>query len=134
MNLAHRLAMLVSQRLGLRARSEKPGLLGRASFSCISERDWAESRLCGQRAVQAAMEGQSGKMVSLTAEETEDGLSQTGLVDLQGVAWTERLFPQQWINSAGNDVLSEFSEYASRLVGPIEPHEKLSDLFGELGL
>ncbi len=36
MNLAHRLAMLVSSRLRIRARSEKPGLLGRSSALCIS--------------------------------------------------------------------------------------------------
>ncbi len=128
MNLAHRLAMLVSQRLGLRARSEKPGLLGRASLSCVSERDWAESRLCGQRAVRAAVEGESGKMVTLMRSALGDDVSQTGLIDLQQAALAEKPFPKEWINSAGNDVLTEFTAYASPLVGPIEPHESLLDL------
>ncbi len=129
MNLAHRLAMLVSQRLGLRARSEKPGLLGRASLSSVSERDWAESHLCGQRAVQAVVDGESGKMVTLTRTGTGDDMSQTGLVELQQVASVERLFPAEWINSAGNDVMPEFRAYAAPLIGPIEPHESLLDLF-----
>ena len=128
MNLAHRLAMLVSQRLRLRARSEKPGLLGRAHQSSVSERDWAESRLCGQRAVQAAVEGESGKMITLAHTGKADDTAQTGLVELQQVAFMERLFPSEWIHSAGNDVMPEFRAYAAPLVGSIEPHESLLDL------
>jgi 6-phosphofructokinase 1 len=37
MNLAHRLAMLVSERLKLRARSEKPGLLARSGAAYFSQ-------------------------------------------------------------------------------------------------
>jgi 6-phosphofructokinase 1 len=39
-NLAHRLALLVTQRLGIKARGEKPGLLGRVSRVLRSDVDW----------------------------------------------------------------------------------------------
>ncbi len=125
MNLAHRLALLVSQHLGLRARSEKPGLLGRSSAAYISKVDWEEARLCGRKAVEAAAEGESGKMVTLQRTASRGYAVETGLVELEQVAFTERLFPAEWMNAAGNDVLPAFREYAGPLVGAIEPHERL---------
>jgi ATP-dependent phosphofructokinase / diphosphate-dependent phosphofructokinase len=103
MNLGHRLAMLVSQRLGIRARSEKPGLLGRSSGAFQSETDLQEARLCGRQAVLAA-----------------------GLVPLDRVALKERLFPECWQNESGNDVTSGFRRFAEPLVGPIRSYEAFS--------
>ncbi|HEY1241404.1 MAG TPA: diphosphate--fructose-6-phosphate 1-phosphotransferase [Bryobacteraceae bacterium] len=120
MNLAHRLAMLVSQRLKIRARSEKPGLLGRSSAVSISQADWEDSRLCGQRAVLAAIEGQAGNMVTLLASAAE-----TGLASLDRVALRERHFPECWRNDAGNDVLPGFQAFAEPLTGPIPKFQKL---------
>src|SRR5262249_40504595 len=62
MNLAHRLAMLISARLKIRARSEKPGLLGRSSPGETWSLDRNESRLCGRAAARAAKEGESEVM------------------------------------------------------------------------
>ncbi len=45
MNLAHRLAMLVTEKLKLRARSEKPGLLARSGAAYFSQLDWDEARM-----------------------------------------------------------------------------------------
>ncbi|HUS04873.1 MAG TPA: diphosphate--fructose-6-phosphate 1-phosphotransferase, partial [Bryobacteraceae bacterium] len=64
MNLAHRLALLITQQLKIRARSEKPGLLGRSTSLTIVQRDWEEARLCGNAAVQAAIAGHGGSMIT----------------------------------------------------------------------
>jgi ATP-dependent phosphofructokinase / diphosphate-dependent phosphofructokinase len=127
MNLAHRLALLVSSRLQLRARSEKPGLLGRATSAYISDTDWNESHLCGRHAVKAAIEGRSGTMVTLQRQSSQIYTVKTALVELEKVAFTERLFPSEWINPQNNGVLPPFRDYIAPLVGPIEPHPQLLD-------
>ncbi|HEY7304991.1 MAG TPA: diphosphate--fructose-6-phosphate 1-phosphotransferase [Bryobacteraceae bacterium] len=125
MNLAHRLAMLVSQRLKIRARSEKPGLLGRSSAVSISQADWDDSRLCGQRAVLAAVEGQGGNMVTLLPPAQSGQQAETGLASLDRVALRERYFPECWRSEAGNDVLPEFRAFAEPLTGPIPLFQSL---------
>ena len=125
MNLAHRLAILVSQKLKLRARSEKPGLLGRSSAASISLSDWNDSRLCGQRAVLAAIQEQGGHMITLQAPNQDGHISKTGLASLDCVALRERHFPEHWRNAAGNDVLPEFRAFAEPLTGEIPVFQEL---------
>jgi 6-phosphofructokinase 1 len=126
-NLSHNLASLVVNRLKLRARSEKPGLLGRSSAGYVSEIDRQESYLCGQAAVRAAIDGMTGQMVSLVREPGVEYRCTTGLADLEQVANAERLLPPEWINESGNDVLPAFVHYAAPLAGPIEPLPRLEE-------
>lgn len=125
MNLAHRLAILVSQKLKLRARSEKPGLLGRSSAVTISQSDWNDSRLCGRRAVLAAIQEQGGNMITLCAPNQDGHASDSGLASLDCVALRERHFPEQWRNALGNDVLSGFRSFAEPLTGEIQRFQEL---------
>lgn len=125
MNLAHRLAMLVASRLNVRARSEKPGLLGRSSALCVPEVDWNEARECGRAAIRAAVSGMGGQMVTLVREPDNLYRASTGLAALERVALLERPFPAAWRNQAGNDVTQEFVSYATPLVGAIARHQTL---------
>ncbi len=125
-NLAHKLAQLISSRLGLRARSEKPGLLGRSSAEFVSVVDREEARRCGQAAVRAAMEGITDKMVTLVREPGPAYACGTGLAGFEKVANAERLFPLEWINVAANDVLPPFRAYVAPLAGPIRAHPHLA--------
>ncbi|HEX4227195.1 MAG TPA: diphosphate--fructose-6-phosphate 1-phosphotransferase [Bryobacteraceae bacterium] len=118
MNLGHRLAMLTAQHLGLKTRSEKPGLLGRSS-SLVVENDWNEARLCGQAAVDAAIDGQGGNMITLVRDPRGEYQVATGLVDLQRVAGMERLIPADWRKP--NGISADFRAYLQPLIGPIEP-------------
>ena len=124
-NLAHVLAQLIACGLGLRTRSEKPGVLGRSSAAFASRVDREEARLCGRAAVRAAVSGETEKMVTLVREPGPKYRSTTGLADLEKVAYTERLFPSEWIHPSGSDVVPEFLEYAAPLVGEIEPQPRL---------
>ncbi len=125
MNLAHRLAILVSSRLRIRARSEKPGLLGRSSGLSVSAVDWNEALECGRAAVQAAVEGLGGNMVTLVRDSHDPYHSRTGLAPLEQVALFERPFPSAWRNQEGNDVTREFLSYAAPLVGAIPSYKNL---------
>jgi ATP-dependent phosphofructokinase / diphosphate-dependent phosphofructokinase len=124
MNLGHRLAMLVAGRLGLRTRSEKPGLLGRSSAAFISLTDWEESRMCGEAAVVAAHGGESGKMIALRRENSTAYEISTQLVPLEKVAFVERLFPEQWRN--GEAEMPEYRAFAEPLTGFISGAARLS--------
>ena len=124
MNLAHRLAMLVSEKLKLRARSEKPGLLARSGAAYFSQLDWDEARLAGEAAVRTAMKGASGVMITF---EREPGFYSVrcGTAPLAEVASAERAFPSEWKNAAGNDVTRAFFDYAEPLLGLIEHYQFL---------
>ena len=69
---------MVIKKLGIKARSEKPGLLGRTSISTRSKTDVEEAILVGREAVKAAVKGESGRMVGLFRTETEDRSSVCG--------------------------------------------------------
>jgi 6-phosphofructokinase 1 len=115
-NMGQVLAKLVWARTGIRARSEKPGLLGRSCPALVSELDRAESFECGAAAVRAALEGHSGEMVAL------GHASETFLVPLERVARQEREFPREWMNAERNYVTAEFIEWARPLIGGVQPH------------
>jgi 6-phosphofructokinase 1 len=128
MNLGHRLAILVAESLKIRSRSEKPGLLGRASSAYISQIDWEEARMCGRAAVQAVLRNESGKMVTIMRAERDPYATTYGLIDLGEVAYLEKPFPAKWRNPEGNDVLPPFREYALPLVGPISAAARLEPM------
>jgi 6-phosphofructokinase 1 len=52
----------------------------------------------------------------------------TGLAELEKVANTERLVPQEWISESGNDVMPAFRAYAGPLAGEIDSYERLDDM------
>lgn len=120
--------MLTAEKLKLKTRSEKPGLLGRASLAYPSPVDWAEARLCGQAAVDAAEEGKSGVMVTLVREPGPGYSAGTACAPLEKVAFAEKKFPAEWRTSAGADISPGFADYAAPLVGSIAPHEQLAPL------
>jgi 6-phosphofructokinase 1 len=124
MNLAHRLALLVAQHLKIRARSEKPGLLGRCSNGSVSETDRIEAYVAGKAAVEAALHGESGKMVTLLRESDEPYRMQTGLTDLETVAFRERPFPPEW-RTPGPGVSDAFAEYVAPLIGELTHYPAL---------
>lgn len=124
-NLAHALAQLIARHLKLRARSEKPGLLGRSSAAFVSATDRDEARQCGRAAVAAAVCGVSERMVTLVREAGPGYRVRTGLAELEKVANAERRFPAEWIHPDGNDVLPAFHDYAAPLVGEVAPRPRL---------
>ncbi|HEX4773241.1 MAG TPA: diphosphate--fructose-6-phosphate 1-phosphotransferase [Bryobacteraceae bacterium] len=127
MNLAHRLAILVSQKLGVRTRSEKPGLLGRSCREFVSGADWREAREVGREAVRLAVNGSAGKMVTLARLEKTPYRAGFGAVPLESVAYRERLFPLKWICESGTGIEPEFHAYLQPLIGDITKYDSLLD-------
>ena len=65
------LAQLVIRKLGIKARSEKPGICGRASIALQSPIDRKEAVLAGREALKAAMEGETGIMIGFERQPGE---------------------------------------------------------------
>jgi 6-phosphofructokinase 1 len=124
-NLAHRLALLVTERLGLKARGEKAGLLGRSSRDLRADVDWHEARRSGQAAVGAVLDGASDVMVALTRAPGPRYAVATSLVPLDEVANVERMLPAEWITGDGTDVSAAFQAWARPIVGEIRPSRHL---------
>ena len=120
------LAQLVIRKLGYKARSEKPGLIGRASMLHVSPIDRQEAVLCGETAVHAAVMGVSGKMVALMREPGETYRVRTELVDVHEVMLTEKKLPDVFINERGNGVTQAFIDWCTPLIG--EPLPRLVSL------
>ena len=114
---AEALRAIVEERVGVKCRTQKPGTMQRSAMHFASATDVAEAYMAGAAAVKAALEGISGKMVSLVRE---DGDGQyrctTGLVDLAKVANAEKPLPREYINEAGNGVTEAFLAYARPLI------------------
>ena len=124
-NLGHTLARLLSEKLGIRARAEKPGLLGRCCGPFVSLVDRQEAASCGRAAAAAALAGASDVMVALRRESNQPYHATTFLTPLETVARQERLLPPDWIHPDGHDVLPPFREYAAPLMGEIAPWARL---------
>jgi 6-phosphofructokinase 1 len=118
-NLGHTLARLLSDKLGIRARAEKPGLLGRCCGEFATPLDRREAFACGRAAAVAAAEGHTGAMVALRRD------TSTFLTPLETVARVERLLPLDWIHPDGHDVLPAFREYAAPLIGEVPSWPRL---------
>jgi ATP-dependent phosphofructokinase / diphosphate-dependent phosphofructokinase len=124
-NLGHTLARLISAKLNLRARSEKPGLFGRCCAPLASELDRAEARECGRAAARAAANGEMGVMIAIRRESAMPYRSSTFSTPLESVAGRERLIPASWINERGNDVTNDFLDYVSPLLPAVQPYAHL---------
>lgn len=116
-NVSQYLADLISSKLGIRARSEKPGLLGRTSKSLVSEVDREEAYDTGFTAVQQAVKGMSGFMIGLQRVSEKPYQVKQKLIPLTDVANLERKVPDEFINEQGNDVTESFLEYIHPLTG-----------------
>lgn len=119
--VAQYLSNLVMRKLGIKSRSEKPGLLGRASISLQSEVDREEARGVGSFAVNAAVKGKSGYMVSIRRIADNPYKSEFELVPLKKVANVERKFPLNWINKRSNNIEPAFVDYCMPLLGETMP-------------
>ena len=113
---AQSLADIIIRELKIRARSEKPGLLGRVSMAYISPLDQMEARIAGIFAVKSATEGKSGYMVAIEAERNPLYKSKMTLVPLEKVANVEKKIPVHWFKGEGQDLTEDFTAYCLPLL------------------
>lgn len=117
------LAELVVKKLGIKARAEKPGLLGRASMTSRSKTDVEEAILVGEEAVKAALAGKSGEMIGLfrTGDDEKEYQIEARSIPVEEVMLWEKKLPDCYINERGNDVSEEYVNWCRPLLGEALP-------------
>ena len=111
------LANLVIRRLGYKARSEKPGLIGRASIRLQSPVDRREAIEAGALACREVLSGTTGKMVAFRRVCDRPYRAEAFLTDIDQVMMTERTVPDSYINARGNGVTEAFMDWCRPLLG-----------------
>ena len=114
---AQTLCDMIMAETGLKARSEKPGLLGRVSVALMSPVDQREAEEAGAVAVRSAVEGKTGFMVGFQADRTPAYSCKTCLIPLEDVANAEKKFPLGWIGQDGSSIDKAFIDYCLPLLG-----------------
>ena len=122
---------LVRNRLGVKARSVELNVSQRCSASMMSLTDQQEAIAAGRFGVQAALNGETGKMISFIRKETSDGTytMECGLEDVNVICNEEKTVPTEWITPDGSDVTEAFINYARPLI-----QGKVEIPYGEDGL
>lgn len=114
---------LVRSRLGVKARSVELNVSQRCSVSMMSATDQMEAVTAGNFGVQAALNGETGKMVSFLRETGTDGSysMKCSLEDVNVICNEEKTVPADWITADGSDITQDFLDYAAPLIqGTVE--------------
>jgi 6-phosphofructokinase len=120
------LANLISEKLKIKARCDRPGTIQRVSMLCASQMDLAEAYRVGQFAMSKAVEGETDKMVTLMRRRKDPYQSETCLVELDNVALKTKKMPDEFIDESANFVTKEFIDYATPLIGgPLPEYSRL---------
>ncbi len=115
---AEHLKQVVQGRLNTKTRTVFLGYAQRAAAHCSSLTDVSNGFACGEAAVKAAFEGNSGFMVKIIRHTQSDGKIRwsTGLQPLSDIANVEHMIPRDWISEDGFMPNEKFVEYARPLV------------------
>lgn len=115
--LAALLANIVKEKTGAKVRGIELSLLQRCGAHLASQTDIDESFAAGKTAVEAAVAGETDKMVGFECTR-ENGVytCHTKLFNLSDVANYEKKVPLEWINETGNGVTQDFIDYALPLI------------------
>ena len=116
--LAVKLANYLKERMGLKkVRGIELSLLQRSAAHIASAVDIDEAYSVGKYAVEAAINGATGKMVALEREDNQGLYScKPTLLSLSSVANYEKKVPLEWITRDGNYVTNEFINYVLPLI------------------
>jgi len=123
------LAEIVKERLKVKARSNKPGIIQRCSGILASSVDREEAYRLGAASVRYAIQGYSGYMVNLKRLSDQPYECDIGIVELSKVANAVRKFPRDFICKMGNGVAPEFIRYSRPLIGePLPSYPQLQKI------
>lgn len=107
---------LVKEKLGVKVRSVELNVCQRCSSSYLSATDLNEAVESGRFAVKAAIDGETGKMITFIRKSSEPYELEFGTADVNIICNMEKPVPQKWITENGSDIGGEFIAYARPLV------------------
>ncbi len=132
--LAARLADVVKAATGAKVRGIELSLLQRCAAHCASATDIEESFNSGKTAVEAAIAGETGKMVGFKCDRENGYKCEYVLFDLEKVANFEQKVPVEWITEDKSNVTEDFIKYCAPLIrGELDmPYENGLPRFAKL--
>lgn len=107
---------LVKEKLGIKVRSVELNVSQRCSSSCLSATDLNEAVDSGRYAVKAALEGETGKMITFIRKSSAPYEVEFGTADVTLICNMEKPVPLTWITEDGSDIGEEFIAYAAPLL------------------
>ena len=119
------LAKLITEKLKVRARYEKPGTIQRTMETCISPSDSKEAELVGRSAIKYALAGHTDQIITLIRESGNQYTCNTGLASLGEVANSIKPIPSNYLDNENAFVTRKFIDYALPLIG--NPLPKFGD-------
>ncbi len=118
----------VRNRFGVKVRSVELNVSQRCSGMAVSAVDVEEAAQAGSCGVQAALAGETGKMIAFVRVSAEDGdyRMECRTVDVNQVCNQEKPVPMEWITGDSNDISDAFIQYARPLIQG-EPQRVMED-------
>lgn len=115
---AEKLKQIVQGKLNTKTRTVVLGYAQRAAEHCASLTDSNNAFACGEAAVRAAANGESGQMVKIVRNAQSNGSVRwtTGLQPLGDIANVEHFVPRDWVSEDGFLPNEKFVEYARPLI------------------
>jgi len=112
---------LVKDRLDVKVRSVELNVCQRCSSSCLSAADLNEAVESGKYAVNAALSGETGKMITFIRKNDTPYELEFGTADVNIICNMEKPVPAEWITESGSDIGDGFITYAKPLIqGSVE--------------
>ena len=109
------LELAVKEKIGCKVRSVELNILQRCASHIASKTDLDESVMVGCAAVNAAVEGTTGKMMTYVRTSDDPYKVECSSEDIQKIANMVREVPREFINERGNNVTDECLKYIAPL-------------------
>jgi len=125
-SVAMMLHRMIAEEFGFRGEFQITESLPMCAADRAVTQDIEEAYLCGKTAVELAVKGDTGVMVTLVREQSEKYSCTTGTIPLSDVAVRAKPMPDEFISKDGTDVTPAFIEYVKPLVGELPKYTKLN--------
>lgn len=106
---------LVKEKIGVKVRSIELNVCQRCSCAHLSRVDLDEAENAGIYAVQVALSGETGKMITFIRNKSIPYELSYGIADVNLICNKEKPVPAEWIINEGSDISDEFIDYARPL-------------------
>ena len=107
---------LIKNRLGVKVRSVELNVSQRCSSSCLSETDLNEAIYAGVYGINAALQGETGKMITFCRSTNSPYTLKCCTADVNQICNQEKVVPLEWIIDEGTNISQDFIDYALPLI------------------
>lgn len=114
--VATTLANIVKEKTGFKTRGIELSLMQRCGAHLASKTDVEETYAAGRKAVEAAVAGETDKMVCYERKAGDKYEIEYKLLPLELAANTEKKVPLEWITDNGTNISDEYVKYAMPLI------------------